>query len=159
MESVDRMKQILLVCTGNTCRSSMAEYLLRDILDREGLENRYSVNSAGTSVFMSQPASSNALAALKEIGINLSPHQSQQVTEQMVNNADIVLAMTASHRNYLLKLMPEAAGKIFTLKEYCCGVYSDVSDPFGGDLEEYRRCRDEIRECLIKFVEKLKGKE
>lgn len=153
------MKQILIVCTGNTCRSSMAEYILRHLLHKSGLDQQYDVHSAGTSVFMSRAASYNAVAALEEMGIDLSMHKSRQVSEQMVENADIILTMTAAHRDHLLRVKPDAADRIFTLKEYCCGTYGDISDPFGGDLEEYRSCRDEIAECLVKLVEKLKKKE
>ncbi len=152
-------KHILFICTGNTCRSSMAEALFKDMLQNCGIDN-IEVHSAGVAVFFPSGASSNAVEVMKNRNIDLSRHQSRQVTKEMVDTADLVLTMTVSHRERLVHLFPYAADKIFTLKEYVNDADMnrdfDIIDPFGGDLECYDKCADEIYACLQKLLEKLK---
>lgn len=153
------MKRILFVCTGNTCRSSMAEGIMRDLLEKEGLTDKYTAGSAGTSAFPGMPASHNAVEALSHMGIDLTRHSSSLVNNESIDSADIILAMTASHKQRLLQLRPDAAHKVFTLAEYCGARGSgDINDPFGGDLDTYINCRDEIRRHLEILIKKLKEK-
>lgn len=153
------MKRILFVCTGNTCRSSMAEALFKHLLERGGLSGQYQVQSAGTSASPDMPASRHAMQALEELGIDLSCHASRLITVEMINEADLVLTMTASHKQQLIRMKPDAWEKIFTLKEYSdSGPGSDIEDPFGGDLETYVACRDAIMRSLERLLNKLKPK-
>jgi len=153
------MKRILFVCTGNTCRSSMAEALLRHELEKEGMDREYHVSSAGTSAFPGMPASHNAIEALKAEGIDLTRHSSSSLDADVIDMADLILTMTGVHKKRLLQLKPDAASKTYTLGEYC-GVSrnTDIQDPFGGDIDIYMNCRDEIKRHILVLVEKLKEK-
>ena len=149
------MKHILFVCTGNTCRSAMAEALFKKILKDNSIEG-VNVSSTGVAVFTPSPASGQAISVMKEKGIDLTSHQSKQVTQEMIEQADYIFTMTASHRESLLRECPIAADKAFTLKEFTTENDEDVYDPFGFSKAAYATCAKEIGICLEQLLYKLK---
>ncbi|MGB9791372.1 MAG: low molecular weight protein arginine phosphatase [Thermacetogeniaceae bacterium] len=112
------MKRILFVCTGNTCRSPMAEHIARRLLEEKGLRGEIEVASAGLAALPGAPASAEARDVLRGMGIDLSGHQAVQLSRKQVEDADLIFTMTASQKRQLLELYPEARGKVFVLKEY-----------------------------------------
>ena len=149
---------VLFVCTGNTCRSPMAETIFRQLLaERFGCrpdeieEHGVVVASAGIAAWGGGKASNGALEAMAEIGCDLSGHESQPVTENLVRQADIIWTMTASHRAAILSQFPEAGGRVALLSP----DRLDVIDPIGGPLATYRKCAQQIREHLLARLDTL----
>jgi protein-tyrosine-phosphatase len=137
------MGVILFVCTGNLCRSPMAAGLLRQRLVKEGLDNRYEVDSAGVWAVDGRAASPNAVAVMAERGIDISEHVARTVSADDVATADLVLVMGREHAQMLLNTWPQYDYKVHRLSEIA-GKRQDVEDPYGGPIEEYRSCADTI---------------
>ena len=147
---------ILLVCTGNTCRSAMAGGLLEKAID-DDYDGCTHVNTAGINVYVSSPASENAVKIMEEMGVDISDHMSRQLAKEDVESADLVLVMTHIHKNTLLDLYPQYAEKIYLLPEFAFGTDEEISDPFGGDEQEYRECAAELKKAMDAVYEKVKG--
>lgn len=152
------MKKLLIVCTGNTCRSPMAGALARKLAGEEP-SSEVEVKTAGIAAFSGVPPSPQAVTVMEEKGLDLSGHRAQPVTPELVEWADLILTMTMAHKQGLLDLFPQARDKIYTLGEYGGEeALQEIPDPFGGTVKDYRRTAQALEEALQGVFRVLDGK-
>lgn len=151
------MKKIVFVCTGNTCRSPMAEALLKEMLEERGLEDEITVSSAGIYAFEGDEASPQAIDVMKnEYGIDLTRHRARVLYGDDIEEASLILVMTKHHKEMIAEIYPEAISKVHLLKEYA-GLTedTDIIDPFGHDYNIYKRCANELEELIFEVLDKI----
>ncbi len=153
IEKIIKRKIILFVCTGNSCRSVMAEYLLKHMLDdRDNVE----VVSAGTGVFLQSSASAETISVLLEEGIDATEHVSQPLNTILLKKADLIIVMTMGHRVQVLERVPVVEKRVYLLNEFTNAassgqMASDVADPIGKPHSLYKECLEEIKEAIVKI--------
>lgn len=145
--SVIKMKTVLFVCTGNTCRSPMAEAIFNHLAEGKGL----CASSCGIYGDGASTISNNAKNALAEMGI-FAEHVSKPITKELIDKADIVIGITENHARNIVSMFPEYSDKVYAMP-------TDICDPYGGNLDTYRACMDEITECVKILIKALTGEE
>ncbi len=142
---------ILVVCTGNICRSPIAEVLMQDYAQRRQRDLR--VQSASVMGLRDKPAHRHAQAVVKEIGLDLSQHRAQPVTEELAQWADYVLGMEIQHSSKLRVRFPFLEDKLLLMGSF--GGMVEIQDPLGSWRRKFRITRDELQRCTQAFVDQL----
>ena len=161
------MKKILFVCTGNSCRSPIAEGLLEKMFKEENVQN-IEVFSAGTNSIPGIPPTRETIEVLRKEGIDISDHRSTCITYDLISQADLILVMEKVHREKILTMNPGVKNKVFLLREFAGdsrGTYPigkgdetlDIYDPIGQPISVYEKCLLEIKDVLKRSLQKIIG--
>ena len=139
-------KLIIFLCTGNTCRSPMAEAMFREGLT-EVEKEKYDVRSFGLAAFGGEPASDYSIEVMQSKGIDISNHRSTPLNRYALSEAELVVCMTEAHSSVLLQVgVPPEKLIVF-----------DVPDPYKGTLEDYQRCAEKINQELAKVYDRIRN--
>ncbi len=144
--------KIMFVCTGNTCRSAMAHHMLEKIVENK---RDIEVYSCGIYADSGEPATYDAIEVMKEYGVDMKNHKATNIKETKIEQMDVILCATVSHKQIVLKMYPNLIGKVYTMKEYAGlgkeGQNMDIKDPWGQNNETYKQCAEEIKQCLSQW--------
>lgn len=155
---VDR-KSITFVCTGNICRSPMAERLLIHALKAED-EPLKSLPVTSTGVYASNglPASKNAIFALKKVGLNLADHESRPLTQAIIDQSMVIFTMTRTHIEILEERFDKITPHVYLMREFIPKAKEvETPDPYGGTISAYENCRDSMIEAIPSIIQFLKN--
>lgn len=155
------MKRVLFVCSGNTCRSPMAQGLFTRIMAQhkgDDLANEYEVWSAGLFAADGMPAAQAAVETMLQYEIDITGHRSKRLDKDMIYNANLVLVMTREHYLYLMEMFEESKDKTFLLSDLAGDDGQEIFDPYGLGIESYKKSARQIKGMLEKIAEKLSDK-
>lgn len=149
--------KIMFICTGNICRSAMAEGMMKKLAKDNNLD--LEICSCGIYAEDGDYATYNAIEASKYYDVDIKNHRATNIRNSKIKEMDIILCATESHKQSVLYMYPELKGKVFTMKEYAKldknGQDMDIKDPWGYDINVYQNCAKKIEECLTKIIEKI----
>ena len=148
--------KIMFICTGNICRSAMAHKLFEKKLQDNNIKN-VEVYSCGIYAQDGDMATYNAEEVMEEYGVDMKSHRATNIRSSKIEEMDLILCATLSHKNAVIQMYPKLKDKIYTMKEY--GVKKleslDIKDPWGYDIAVYRKCASEIDICLENLIKQL----
>jgi len=147
--------KVLFVCTGNTCRSAMCEAYFNCLSRKNGTGERIAAESAGTDAWEGDESSPFTRTALAPYHTDIADHAARRLTREMLEEADLIVAMTAAHREKVLRMLPEASDRVRLLGEFREGAARDVADPYGGTAEIYSLCFADMKGPLDNMYRKL----
>lgn len=129
------MKNILIICTGNTCRSPMAEGILNNIIKNKKIQDKYKIKSAGIFAFDNEDANQNAVIAMKSMNIDISNHKAKKISLEELKSADIIYVMTSEHKEIVSHAILDINNK---------AIIMDIEDPYGKTIDDYVKCAYQI---------------
>lgn len=145
--------KIMFICTGNTCRSAMAEAILRKKVQERNID--VEVCSAGIYAENGDEPTDVAIEVMENKGIDMKGHKATNIKNSKIVEMDLILCATNSQKLQVMTLYPELKEKIYTIKEYAYGENGDIQDPWGNSLRVYGNCAKELEESIDKIIEKL----
>ena len=149
----------MFICTGNICRSAMADCMLKAEVANKGLNNKIEVYSCGTFAEDGDYASFNAIETMEYYNLNLKTHRATNIRNAKIEEMDIILCATKEHKRFVLQLYPQLMGKVYTMKEYAKVGNSedeqDIKDPWGYGMQTFLECAKEIDLCVNKTLERI----
>jgi protein-tyrosine-phosphatase len=148
------LKKLLFVCSGNTCRSPLAEGIAKKIFP-ETLLKEVEISSAGSSALDGLPASSLAVQVAGTHSIDLTEHKATLLNKALVNNADLIITMGSTHRNTVGVIEPSALDYTFILTDFCDDESGDIPDPIGQGVGEYDKTSLIFEKCLRQFFKNM----
>jgi protein-tyrosine-phosphatase len=148
------MKTIVFICTANIARSPMAQILFNNKMVEMGLKKYYQAESAGSWGVDDIPAAIEGQQVMRQRGLDLSAHRSRVVTQEIIENADLVLTMERGHKEALKIEFPEKSGKIFLLSEIVNTIY-DIEDPYNRGTEAFEETAQELESILANGINEI----
>lgn len=145
--------KIMFICTGNTCRSAMAEAIMKKKAKENNLDIK--VYSAGLFAQNGDGPTCAAIDIMKNMGIDMKNHRATNVRNSKIEEMDLILCATNSQKMQTIMMYPNLKNKIYTLKEYAEDLQEDIKDPWGYNEAVYEICAKELEECIDKLIRKL----
>ena len=142
--------KILFVCTGNTCRSPIAQAMASYLAGK--IDVTIEADSAGLMVIPGSKVSKYSVDAVTEYGIDISSHIPKAITSELLDNADLIITMTKAQKDLIIKSIPYYSEKVKNLGEY--SINGDIIDPYGADFNTYKECAMQIKDAIVSLYER-----